>query len=168
MFCWSLCSSRPAALTRVRKAAEALWWHADPGPQMGLSVPQSPRLAAGDMRDGAVPVAGPALGKGGSGTAASPRLWLCPTISRARSQMAVSPQRDTALPPGNATPAWQWWLCSNDTLWFSYAANYPQLCLLMCSSSPQRSFSKWLYFYFIFIDLLAMLRGEWTGIQGFK
>lgn len=136
--------------------------------------PTEPRTAAGDRRDGgrhsgAVPVSGLVLGKGGSGTAASQGFGCAPP-SPGHGHRWLCPHGGPALPPGNVTPAvpWQWRLCSNDKLWSSYAANYPQLCLLICSSSPQRSSSKWLYLYFIFIDLLAMLRGEWTGIQGFK
>lgn len=95
-FCWGLCSSRPAAVTHVRKAPEAQWWHADPVPSDSCVSRRDQDEAAADRMDGGAAAAehnGWHSGRGGSGTAASPRVWLCPTITRARPQMAVSPWR---------------------------------------------------------------------------
>lgn len=127
------------------------WWH--DGRRGGCS--------------GAVPGVGTGAREAGGAVGQQlPRGFGCAPPSPGHVHRWLCPHGGPALPSGNVTPAvaWHWWLCYNDKLWFSYAANYPQLCLLICSSSPQRSFAKWLYFYFIFIDLLAMLRGEWTGI----
>lgn len=127
-----------------------------------------------DMTDGGAAageqcrVSGLALGKGGSGTAASPRVWLCPTITKGTFTDGCVPMEGLhclqAMLPQQLLDNDGFALMTNSgshmlliilSFAFSYALPLPRHLFLSDSA-------------FIFIDLLAMLRGEWTGIQGFK
>lgn len=175
MFHWRLRSSRPTVLTHARKPQGEQRWHADPGPQMTPICPTGTLDESCWWHDGwrglccgrggcscrrcrAVPGRwGPVLGgsHGGSG-----EQQLAPRGT------AVHHLHEGTFTDGHAATDGLGCLratlpqqsfdndsyCSNDKLWFSYAVNYPQLCLLIQSSSgfaaPQTSSfseeSKWL------------------------